>query len=233
MKTCLTLLNSFCHKDRVVDFGDFTVTESTNTSTTPVAGETGMTLFGNVNLTNSGYGTQVFDADIRFNGYFALNPGGHFVIAMRRELIHSTPPANTGHAVIFGNLMFDGFGVMKATKTPVALPESLNKHTEVIRRVPEFGISLWPEAESPQLSDNVDYKIQIKSAYSPSVASMQYTLWKKNGTKWSLFYISPVIEEPPYDKDLNKTSIVLASVFGDTSGAQWSVDFKNAKLSFQ
>lgn len=231
MKTCLTLLNSLCKKDRIVDFGDFSVTESTSDAITPIAGESAMTLFGNVD--NNGYGTQVFDADLRFNGFFTVNPNGHFVIAMRRDLIHSTPPANTGHAIIFGNLMFDGFGVMKATNTPVALPESLNKVTEVIRREPAFSISLWPEAQSPQLQDNVDYKIQIKSTYQPSGASMKYTLWKKNGTKWSVFYISPVIDEPAYDKDLNKTSIVLASVFGDTSGAQWSVAFKNAKLTFQ
>jgi hypothetical protein len=187
------------------------------------------------NAFTTGYGRQHFLADIQFNDFFQKNPNAHFIIALRTEYLSSVP-VNTGHAVIFGNLTSSVFGVNAFANNPSAGVESLNNSS-----IAGNKIEIYKQSESEQLQDNVQYKIHVISTVSPFGNFVRYQLWKyvdnsaaaAGGFFWKMVHDSgDVREKDGLSKNLTKTKVILAHVFGDTTGQAWSVPVTNAKIIF-
>lgn len=183
----------------------------------------------------TGYGRQHFLADIQFNNFFQKNPDSHFVISLRTEYLESVP-VNTGHAVIFGNLTSSVFGVNAFANNPSAGVESLNNTSIAGNKV-----EIYKQSESQQLQDNVQYKIHVISTVSPFGNFVRYQLWQYIDNSaaavgnifWKMIHDSgDVREKDGLAKDLTKTKVVLAHVFGDTTGQAWSIPVTNAKVIF-
>jgi hypothetical protein len=182
---------------------------------------------------------QNYEADIEIVNYFSVNPMGHFAIGMRIDVIDSLTinispdpsqeiliPGLTGHGVIFGNLTGFPDPEQAASKTPVGIIESFNKRVPVGVE----DIRLYQASESPLLG-NGKYRLHMTSYFDGKKSMIRYKLKKYENSNLYDFYDSGYVEEyKKYDKNLYKTRITFAHVFGDTAGNPWQIKITNQRF---